>query len=72
MLGRTWVPAGVSREVVVQVDPAGVTEQLFVTLYLDAGTQQEFQYPDGPDVPLQRNRAMIQSPFRVVDATAGG
>lgn len=70
MLGRTWVPPGVNRDVVVEIDPAGITEQLFVTLYLDAGTTQEFEYPDGPDVPLQRNRAMIQSPFRVQEDTA--
>ncbi len=70
MLGRTWVPPGVSRDVVVEVEPAGMTDRVFVTLYFDAGTAQEFEYPDGPDVPLQRNRGLIQSPFRVLAAEA--
>jgi hypothetical protein len=27
------------------------------------GTPGEFNYPDGGDLPMQRNRSVIQAPF---------
>ena len=66
IIGQTWVPAGINREVVVPIDAAQITPTLYAVLHVDAGTLQEFE-PGGTDVPLQRNRAIIRSPFVISD-----
>lgn len=66
VVGRTWVPAGINRGVVVDVDPELFSEALYATLVLDAGVAQEFEYPGGADLPLQRNRTPIRAPFRIL------
>lgn len=63
VIGRTWVPTGINRDVVVRIDPEMITSTLYAILHLDAGTPRTFDFPDGPDVPLQRNRDLIGSPF---------
>lgn len=63
IIGMTWAPAGISRDVVVEIDPELVTDTMHVVLHLDAGTTQEFDFPDGLDIPLQRNRSIINAPF---------
>lgn len=63
VLGVTALPAGISRNVAVEIDADRATETLYAVLYLDAGEAGEFEFPGGPDVPLQRNRAVIQAPF---------
>lgn len=72
VLGWTWIPAGVHRGVVVEIDPAQATDTLYVTLVQDAGVAQEFEYPDGPDLPLQRNRAPIIAPFFLLPSEPAG
>ena len=71
ILGQTWVPAGVNRGVLVTIDPGQVTETLYVTLHMDGGELELFEYPDGPDLPLQRNRTPVRAPFRVLAVPAG-
>ena len=61
----SWAPAGISRDVVVEVDPELASGTIHVVLHLDAATSQEFDYPDGLDIPLQRNRSIINAPFTV-------
>jgi hypothetical protein len=63
IIGTTWAPAGINRDVAVEVDPELVTDTMHVILHLDAGTTQEFDFPDGLDIPLQRNRSIINAPF---------
>jgi hypothetical protein len=63
IIGMTWAPAGINRDVAVEVDPELVTNVMHVILHLDAASTQEFDYPDGFDVPLQRSRSIISSPF---------
>lgn len=63
VIGMTWLPAGLHRNVVIEVDSDLTTITLFVVLHLDIGTSQEFDFPDGVDIPLQRNRSFIQVPF---------
>lgn len=67
IIGLVWVPAGVSKDVVVPLTAGQVTNTLYAILHLDAGTPQQFDYPDGLDVPLQRNRQVIQAPFALLD-----
>ncbi|MCB8988483.1 MAG: hypothetical protein H6661_12130 [Ardenticatenaceae bacterium] len=64
IIGQTWVPAGINRNVAVTIDVEQATPTLYAVLHLDAGTLEEFE-PDGADIPLQRNRAIIRSPFTI-------
>lgn len=65
LLGQTWLPPGISRDVAITIDSGLVTETLHAVLHLDGGVPQEFE-PAGPDVPLQRNRAVIRVPFAIL------
>lgn len=64
IIGQTWLAPGVNRDVVVAVDPEQVTDTLYAVLHWDAGTTQDFE-PGGTDIPFQRNRSIILSPFNV-------
>jgi hypothetical protein len=63
VLGMVWLPIGINRDISISIDPTRVTETLHAVLYLDAGTTQQFNFPNGVDMPLQRNRQVIQAPF---------
>jgi hypothetical protein len=67
ILGMTWLPAGFHRDVSVAVEPESVSENLLVALHIDSGFKQEFEFPDGVDFPLQRNRTAIQAPFAIIE-----
>jgi hypothetical protein len=47
----------------VEIDPDLTTIILYVVLHIDTGPSQQFDFPDGVDTPLQRNRSIIQVPF---------
>lgn len=68
ILGVTLVPPGINREVLVELSAAAVGDTLHAVLHLDAGTAEQFDFPGGPDIPLQRNRALIYAPFTLVPA----
>ena len=63
IIGEIWLPAGVNQNIKVEIDPEQATETLLAVLHQDVATSHIFDYPDGLDVPLQRNRLLIQSPF---------
>jgi hypothetical protein len=63
MLGLTWLPAGLHRDITVNIDPDRITTLLHAVLHIDMGRAKEFEYPDSPDVPLRRNSNVIDSPF---------
>jgi hypothetical protein len=65
IIGRTWLPAGVNRDVLVTIDPEQMTDTLYAVLHWDAGTAQKFE-PGGADVPFKRNLRIIQSPFSII------
>lgn len=67
VLGYTWASAGIQRNLVVRIDATAATPRLFVVLHLDAGEPQQFEYPDGRDIELQRRRAPLAAPFLVLD-----
>lgn len=50
VLGFAPVQAGDNRDVVVELDAAGLTETLYAMLHVDAGTAGEYEFPgeDGP------------------------
>lgn len=63
VIGLVWVEAGLHRNLNIEIDPNLTTITLFVVLHLDTGQTQVFDFPDGVDIPLQRNRSFIQVPF---------
>lgn len=64
--GIHWLPAGYHRDVVVEIDPEIISDTMHAILHVDGGSSQEFEYPDGLDIPLQRNRSVIQAPFDLI------
>lgn len=66
IIGRAWLPAGVNRQVMVSLELEQVTDILYAVLHHDADSDQDFDYPDGGDQPLLRNRRVIQAPFTLL------
>ena len=64
--GLSWVPAGVNRDVTVELADGLDADILHAQLFLDATSDRRFDYPDGLDIPMQRNRATIQSWFTLL------
>lgn len=66
ILGFTSLPAGLSQNIIVEIPAVEATETLYAVLHLDAGEIGEFEYPNGDDVPLQRNRRFLEIPFQLL------
>jgi hypothetical protein len=62
-LGFTWLPAGINRNVSVEISGGQADNTLYAALHADAGMPQQFDYPDGGDLPLLSGRNPIQAPF---------
>jgi len=71
LLGFAPTELGVNHDVVVEIEAEAVTRRLYAVLHLDAGEEGEFEYPGGPDVPLQRNLRFVQVFFTVLDDAEG-
>ena len=69
ILGFAQLGGGLSQDIVVEIPAGGATETLYAVLHLDAGEIGVFEYPDGEDVPLQRNRRVLEIPFRLISET---
>lgn len=68
ILGRTWVPAGLQHDIIVELDePVAANTTLYAILHVASGTADSFTYPNGPDIPLRRNNALIQVPFEITE-----
>jgi hypothetical protein len=69
ILGTTWLPTGINRDVVVELDsewrPAAGETTLYAVLHQDDGQPQQFEFPEGPDTPLMRNQRVVRAPFTV-------
>jgi hypothetical protein len=64
-LGFTWLSAGINRNVSVEISSGQAGDMLYATLHSDGGTPQEFDYPEGSDLPLLRVRTPIGDLARV-------
>lgn len=68
LLGRAWIPAGISRNVLIEVDPAPQPGVVHLILYEDLGQPEEFEAP-GIDLPLDNNdNRVVRIPFIVLPA----
>jgi hypothetical protein len=65
IIGRVWLPPGINRDAAVTVEQDAVTPTLYAVLHHDADGDREFDFPDGDDAPLLRNRQVIQAPFAI-------
>ncbi len=66
VIGYTWRPPGVHRDIVVEIDAEAATETLYAGMHIDRDAMQQFEFPDGRDYELQRQRTPITSPFVVL------
>jgi hypothetical protein len=64
VIGYTEVPDGISNEVIVQVAPEDLTETLYAMLHVDAGEEGIFEFPDGPDTPMEINGEVVTETFQ--------
>lgn len=62
ILGYAPVNAGENSNVVVEIDPAGATENLYAMLHVDAGTVGEYEFP-GDDVPAKDTEDNVVTPL---------
>ncbi len=63
IIGQAWLPAGVNRNSRIAIPSGMAGKPLLAVLHQDGQNPREFDYPDGDDLPLQRNRQIILSPF---------
>ena len=68
ILGQTWLPAGINRNVLVNIESALEDDHLLAVLHQDGGTPEQFDFPSGVDIPLLRNKLILQSPFTILPA----
>ncbi len=66
ILGVTSLTTGINRNVLVEISGGQETERLHAALYADAGEVGQFEYPNGADTPIQRNRRLLSVPFRLL------
>lgn len=65
--GRVSLPPGIHREVVVPVEDVNAGETLVAALNLNEGELDEFEFPEGPDVPLRFLRTYIRAEFTLTE-----
>jgi len=69
MLGRTFVPAGINRDVVVLLDPAPENAPVILVLYEDQGEAEEFDALGVDPLLTNDDNRLIRVPF-VIGETA--
>lgn len=63
VLAYTAVVTGLNQNLEFTIDPQLATPTLVAMLHSDAGESGEFEFPDGPDVPLTWESAQIATTF---------
>ena len=65
VIGYSALPAGINANVKVEIDPKAATSVLYAMLHEDKGEAGVFDFPDGADVPVERNGSPITKSFNV-------
>lgn len=68
ILGVARLKAGLNRDVVVEIEGELPTGTVHAALYADDGALGEFEYPNGADRAIQRNRRTLSAPFILLTA----
>ncbi len=64
-IGETYVPAGESDNVSVQLDMDKATPDLSAMLHVDKGTPGKYEFP-GADAPVMNGGKVVNVPFKVI------
>ena len=67
-IGHAALSDGLNKDVVVKLDPGGVTNVLYAMLHTDAGAVGTYEFP-GADVPVSQSGHLVNKPFRVHPAS---
>ncbi len=65
VLGHTAVSEGINDEITVAIDPMEATETVIALLHVDQAPTGEFDFPDGEDLPLEFETAVIAAPIKL-------
>ncbi len=65
ILGAAPVETGVNKALTLTVDPLQASPTLTAILHVDEGESGAFEYPDGPDEPLQWEGGIIADTFNL-------
>ncbi|HRE49697.1 MAG TPA: hypothetical protein PLD47_18385 [Aggregatilineales bacterium] len=70
VIGKTYVPAGTTSNVMVIIDVNAATAENLAMLHIDAGEAGVYEFP-GPDVPVKDSYdKVIAPPFKILGAWA--
>ena len=64
VIGYAAAPDGLTRNLVVKIDPSKTTPVLYAMLHADLGKVGTYEFP-GPDVPVMVDDKMVSPPFKV-------
>ncbi len=70
ILGYGAVAEGLNAGVVVDIDAAQATETLYAMLHTDAGLVGTWEFPDGPDIPVQFDGQLVTPAFMLTGGLA--
>ena len=68
ILGMSPVSSGINTDIVVEIDSAGVTETLYAMLHVDGGSEGDFEFPGGDDVPAKDAEGNTVTPAFMISA----
>ena len=74
VIGYTAIPAGINATIQVQIDLDSATDVLHAILHEDAGKIGQFEFPDGPDIPIKVDGEIVAASFAIIgaDSTIAG
>jgi hypothetical protein len=64
VIGYAAASDGLTRNLVVKIDPSKITPVLYAMLHADLGKVGTYEFP-GPDVPVMVDGKMVSPPFKV-------
>ena len=65
VLGYTAVSEGINEDLTLSIDPMEATETVIALLHVDQAPIGEFDFPDGEDVPVEYETAVIAAPIQL-------
>ncbi|HFQ92775.1 MAG TPA: hypothetical protein ENK32_02105 [Anaerolineae bacterium] len=65
ILGTAPVETGVNKALTLTIDPMQASQTMTAILHVDEGESGAFEYPDGPDIPLQWEGGLIADTFNL-------
>lgn len=71
ILGYSPVVEGVNEGVNVEIDLSGATETLYAMLHIDAGEPGTWEFPGGPDLPVQVDGQVVTPSFKATGGRSG-